>query len=89
MLLMLSALFTLGAGAHSASAAEVTKNGQEITVNKPDVTAVAHGDKYSSVTVKYGVKFDDQLTINQGDKVKFTLPNELGLQTNYNFDVKS
>ena len=89
MLLMLSALFTLGTGAHSASAAEVTKNGQEITVNKPDVTAVAHGDKYSSVTVKYGVKFDDQLTINQGDKVKFTLPNELGLQTNYNFDVKS
>ena len=89
MLLMLSALFTLGAGAHSASAAEVTKNGQEITVNKPDVTAVAHGDKYSQVTVKYGVKFDDQLTINQGDKVKFTLPNELGLQTNYNFDVKS
>ena len=89
MLLMLSALFTLGAGAHSASAAEVTKNGQEITVNKPDVTAVAHGDKYSQVTVKYGVKFDDQLIINQGDKVKFTLPNELGLQTNYNFDVKS
>ena len=89
LLLLLSTLFTVGFGVQTANAAEVTKTGQEITVNKPNVEVTAHGDKYSSVTVKYGVKFDDQLTINQGDKVKFTLPNELGLQTNYNFDVKS
>ena len=89
LLLLLSTLFTVGFGVQTAHAADVTKNGQEITVNKPNVEVTAHGDKYSSVTVKYGVKFDDQLTINQGDKVKFTLPNELGLQTNYNFDVKS
>ena len=87
--LLLATLFAVGFGVQTANAADVTKNGQEITVTKPDVEAIAHGDKYSSVTVKYGVKFDDQLTINQGDKVKFTLPNELGLQTNYNFDVKS
>ena len=87
--LLLATLFVVGFGVQTANAADVTKNGQEITVTKPDVEAIAHGDKYSSVTVKYGVKFDDQLTINQGDKVKFTLPNELGLQTNYNFDVKS
>ena len=89
LLLLLSTLFTVGFGVQTANAAEVTKTGQEITVNKPNVEVTAHGDKYSSVTVKYGVKFDDQLTINQGDRVNFTLPNELGLQTNYNFDVKS
>ena len=89
LLLLLSTLFTVGFGVQTAHAADVTKNSQEITVNKPNVEVTAHGDKYSSVTVKYGVKFDDQLTINQGDRVNFTLPNELGLQTNYNFDVKS
>ena len=89
LLLLLSTLFTVGFGVQTAHAADVTKNGQEITVNKPNVEVTAHGDKYSSVTVKYGVKFDDQLTLNQGDRVNFTLPNELGLQTNYNFDVKS
>ena len=89
LLLLLSTLFTVGFGVQTAHAADVTKNGQEITVNKPNVEVTAHGDKYSSVTVKYGVKFDDQLTINQGDRVNFTLPNELDLQTNYNFDVKS
>ena len=89
LLLLLSTLFTVGFGVQTAHAADVTKNDQEITVNKPNVEVTAHGDKYSSVTVKYGVKFDDQLTINQGDRVNFTLPNELGLQTNYNFDVKS
>ena len=89
LLLLLSTLFTVGFGVQTAHAADVTKNGQEITVTKPDVKAIAHGDKYSSVTVKYGVKFDDNLVINQGDKVNFTLPNELTLQTNYNFDVKS
>ena len=89
LLLLLSTLFAVGFGVQTAHAAEVTKTGQEITVAKPDVEVKAHGDKYSSVTVKYGVKFDDNLVINKGDKVNFTLPNELALQTNYNFDVKS
>ena len=89
LLLLLSTLFAVGFGVQTAHAAEVTKTGQEITVNKPNVEVTAHGDKYSSVTVKYGVKFDDNLVINKGDKVNFTLPNELALQTNYNFDVKS
>ena len=89
LLLLLSTLFTVGFGVQTAHATEVTKTGQEITVAKPDVEVTAHGDKYSSVTVKYGVKFDNNLVINKGDKVNFTLPNELALQTNYNFDVKS
>ena len=89
LLLLLSTLFAVGFGVQTAHAADVTKTGQEITVAKPDVEVKAHGDKYSSVTVKYGVKFDDNLVINKGDKVNFTLPNELALQTNYNFDVKS
>ena len=89
LLLLLSTLFAVGFGVQTAHAADVTKTGQEITVNKPNVEVTAHGDKYSSVTVKYGVKFDDNLVINKGDKVNFTLPNELALQTNYNFDVKS
>ena len=60
----------------------------EIKVDKPEVKVTTSGDRFSPVTVEYKTKFSDDLKINNGDKVIFNLPQELNLQTSYNFDVK-
>ncbi|PMC53325.1 Ig-like domain-containing protein, partial [Gemella sanguinis] len=60
----------------------------EIKVEKPDVKVTTSGDRFSPVNVEYKTKFSDDLKINSGDKVIFNLPQELNLQTSYNFDVK-
>lgn len=60
----------------------------EIKVENPDVKVTTSGDRFRPVTVEYKTKFDDSLKINSGDKVTFNLPQELNLQTSYNFDVK-
>ena len=60
----------------------------EIKVENPDVKVTAGPDRFRPVTVEYKTKFDDSLKINSGDKVTFNLPQELNLQTSYNFDVK-
>lgn len=61
----------------------------EIKVDKPEVKVTTSGDRFSPVTVEYKTKFSDDLKINTGDKVVFDLPQELNLQTSYNFDVNS
>lgn len=61
----------------------------EIKVDKPEVKVTTSGDRFKPVTVEYKTKFSDDLKINTGDKVVFDLPQELNLQTNYNFDVNS
>nr|DAF25858.1 MAG TPA: putative outer membrane protein [Caudoviricetes sp.] len=61
----------------------------EIKVDKPEVKVTTSGDRFSPVTVEYKTKFSDDLNINNGDKVVFNLPQELNLQTSYNFDVNS
>ena len=61
----------------------------EIKVDKPEVKVTASGDRFKPVTVEYKTKFSDDLKINNGDKVVFDLPQELNLQTSYNFDVNS
>ena len=61
----------------------------EIKVDKPEVKVTTNGDRFSPVTVEYKTKFSDDLKINTGDKVVFNLPQELNLQTSYNFDVNS
>lgn len=61
----------------------------EIKVDKPEVKVTTNGDRFSPVTVEYKTKFSDDLKINNGDKVVFNLPQELNLQTSYNFDVNS
>lgn len=61
----------------------------EIKVDKPEVKVTTSGDRFSPVTVEYKTKFSDDLKINTGDKVVFNLPQELNLQTSYNFDVNS
>lgn len=60
----------------------------EIKVEKPDVKVTAGPDRFRPVMVEYKTKFSDDLKINNGDKVIFNLPQELNLQTSYNFDVK-
>lgn len=61
----------------------------EIKVDKPEVKVTTSGDRFSPVIVEYKTKFSDDLKINTGDKVVFNLPQELNLQTSYNFDVNS
>lgn len=61
----------------------------EIKVDKPEVKVTTSGDRFKPVTVEYKTKFSDDLKINTGDKVVFNLPQELNLQTSYNFDVNS
>lgn len=61
----------------------------EIKVDNPEVKVTTSGDRFSPVTVEYKTKFSDDLKIKTGDKVVFNLPQELNLQTSYNFDVNS
>jgi uncharacterized surface anchored protein len=61
----------------------------EIKVDKPEVKVITGVDRFRPVTVEYKTKFSDDLKINNGDKVVFNLPQELNLQTSYNFDVNS
>lgn len=61
----------------------------EIKVENPDVKVTTGADRFRPVTVEYKTKFSDDLKINNGDKVVFNLPQELNLQTSYNFDVNS
>ena len=61
----------------------------EIKVDKPEVKVTTGVDRFRPVTVEYKTKFSDDLKINNGDKLVFNLPQELNLQTSYNFDVNS
>lgn len=69
---------------------EFVKNGTDIQVTNPEVVVEQpNGNgKYSPFTVEYkNIRFPDDMTINEGDKVKFTLPEEVKFQTNFDFDV--
>lgn len=72
------------------NATQFTKNGTDIQVTNPEVAVEQpNGNgKYSPFTVEYkNIHFPDDMTINEGDKVKFTLPEEVKFQTNFDFDV--
>ena len=71
-------------------ATEITKSGNEITVKNPEVKIEQPNGNglYSPFKVGYkNIKFADDMAINEGDKVIFTLPQEVKLQTSYTFDV--
>lgn len=71
---------------------EITKEGTEITVKNPEVVVdQSNGTgKYQPFSVEYkNIHFDDNMAINEGDKVKFTLPEEVKFQTSFDFDVKN
>lgn len=68
----------------------ITKEGTEITVTNPEVVVdQSNGNgRYQPFTVEYkNIHFDDNMAINEGDKVKFTLPEEVKFQTSFDFDV--
>lgn len=74
----------------SGNATQFTKDGTDIQVTNPEVEIdQSKGTgKYQGFTVEYkNVHFPDDMTINEGDKVKFTLPEEVKFQTNFDFDV--
>lgn len=74
----------------SGNATQFTKDGTDIQVTNPEVVIdQSKGTgKYQGFTVEYkNVHFPDDMAINEGDKVKFTLPEEVKFQTNFDFDV--
>ena len=76
----------------SGNATQFTKNGSDIQVTNPEVVIdQSNGTgKYQGFTVEYkNVHFPDDMTINEGDKVTFNLPEEINFQTKYEFDVKN
>lgn len=76
----------------SGNATQFVKNGTDIQVTNPEVVIdQSKGTgKYQGFTVEYkNVHFPDDMTINEGDKVTFNLPEEINFQTKYEFDVKN
>ena len=74
----------------SGNATQFTKDGTDIQVTNPEVEIdQSKGTgKYQGFTVEYkNVHFPDNMEIKEGDKVKFTLPEEVKFQTNFDFDV--
>lgn len=73
-----------------SNATSVTKNGDTIRVENPEVVVdQSNGTgKYQPFSVEYkNVHFPDDMEINEGDKVTFTLPEEVAFQTSFTFDV--
>lgn len=68
----------------------VTKTGTDISVENPnvEVTFPNGTGKYSPFEVEYkDIQIPDDVPVNAGDKVTFTLPKEVTFQTDYDFDV--
>ena len=75
-----------------SNATSFAKDGDIIRVENPEVVIdQSKGTgKYQGFTVEYkNVHFPDDMTINEGDKVTFNLPEEINFQTKYEFDVKN
>nr|DAJ42601.1 MAG TPA: putative outer membrane protein [Caudoviricetes sp.] len=73
-----------------SNATSFAKDGDIIRVENPEVVIdQSKGTgKYQGFTVEYkNVHFPDDLTINEGDKVTLTLPEEVAFQTSFTFDV--
>lgn len=73
-----------------SNARSVTKNGDTIRVENPEVVIEQPegNGRYTPFKVKYeDVKIPDNIAVNEGDKVTFDLPEEVKFQTSYEFDV--
>lgn len=73
-----------------AAPTTVTKTDTTINVENPnvEVTFPNGNGKYSPFEVEYkDIKIPDDVTVNEGDKVTFDLPQEVKFQTSYEFDV--
>ena len=68
----------------------VVKEGDTITVTNPNVQVDFPGGtgKYSPFEVEYkDIHIPDDIAVNEGDKVVTQLPDQIGLQTSFDFDV--
>lgn len=73
-----------------SNAGNVTKNGDTIRVENPEVVIEQPegNGRYTPFKVKYeDIKIPDNIEVNEGDKVTFDLPEEVKFQTSYEFDV--
>lgn len=73
-----------------AAPTTVTKTDTTINVENPnvEVTFPNGNGKYSPFEVEYkDIQIPDNVTVNEGDKVTFDLPQEVKFQTSYEFDV--
>lgn len=73
-----------------SNAGSVTKNGDTIRVENPEVEIEQPegNGRYTPFKVKYeDIKIPDNIEVNEGDKVTFDLPEEVKFQTSYEFDV--
>lgn len=74
----------------SGNATQFVKNGNDIQVTNPKVVIEQPegNGRYTPFKVKYeDVKIPDDISVNEGDKVTFDLPEEVKFQTSYEFDV--
>ena len=74
----------------TAPATTVTKQGDTINVENPnvEVTFPNGNGKYSPFKVEYkDIQIPDDIQVNEGDKVVTQLPEQIGLQTSFDFDV--
>ena len=74
----------------SGVATEFSKHDDIIQVTNPKVVIEQPegNGRYTPFKVKYeDVKIPDDITVNEGDKVTFDLPEEVKFQTSYEFDV--
>jgi uncharacterized surface anchored protein len=72
------------------NATQFTKNGTDIQVTNPKVVIEQPegNGRYTPFKVKYeDIKIPDDISVNEGDKVTFDLPEEVKFQTSYEFDV--
>lgn len=70
-------------------ATTVTKSGDEITIQNPEVSldrSEGQG-KYNGFQVGVSATIPDDIPVNEGDKVVLSLPEEVKFQTSFNFDV--
>lgn len=73
-----------------AAPTTVTKTDTTINVENPnvEVTFPNGNGKYSPFEVEYkDIQIPDDVSVNEGDKVTFDLPEEVKFQTSYEFDV--
>ena len=76
--------------AATAAPTTVTKEGDTINVENPnvEVTFPNGNGKYSPFEVEYkDIHIPDNVSVNEGDKVVTQLPDQIGLQTSFDFDV--
>lgn len=72
-------------------ATTVTKSGDEITIQNPEVSLDRSDGqgKYNGFQVGVSATIPDDVPVNEGDKVVLSLPEEVKFQTSFNFDVRN